>query len=57
MLPGVHLAAVVLAAASGWFFAALWQRDRGAWMALGAHGAWLLLFGSVMHGGLFDVHG
>lgn len=55
LLPGVGPAAVALAVVSGWFFATLWQRDRGAWAALGAHATWLLFFGSVLHGGLFDV--
>jgi hypothetical protein len=55
LVPGVGLAAVALAVASGWLFASLWQRDRGAWAAFGAHGAWILLFGSILHGGLFDT--
>jgi hypothetical protein len=55
MIPGVTPAAVALAVASGWLFAALWERDRGAWAAVGAHGAWLLLVGSALHGGLFEV--
>lgn len=55
MLPGVTPAAVVLAIGSGWLFAALWECDRGAWAAVGAHGAWSFLVGSVLHGGLFDV--
>ncbi len=55
MIPGVSVAAVALAVSSGWLFATLWERDRGAWAAVGAHGAWVLLIGSVLHGGLFDV--
>lgn len=54
-LPGASLAAVALAVASGWLYAGLWQRERGAFLAIGAHTAWLLLFGSLLHGGLFDV--
>lgn len=55
LLPGVTPAAVALAVGSGWLFAALWERDRGAWAAIGAHAAWVLLVGSGLHGGLFDV--
>ena len=55
MVPGVSAAAVALAVGSGWLFATLWQRDGGAWAAVGAHAAWLLLIGSLLHGGLFDV--
>ena len=55
MIPGVTPAAVALAVGSGWLFAALWECDRGAWAAVGAHGAWSLLVGSVLHGGLFEV--
>lgn len=55
MVPGVTPAAVALAIASGWLFAALWERDRGAWAAVGAHGAWILLLGSALHGGLYEV--
>jgi membrane protease YdiL (CAAX protease family) len=55
LLPGVAPAAVVLAVASGWLFAGLWQRDGGAFAAVGAHAAWLLLFGSILHGGLFEI--
>ncbi len=45
LLPGVTPAAIALAVASGWLFASLWERDRGAWAAFGAHGAWLLVTG------------
>lgn len=55
LVPGATRGAVLLAVASGWLFATLWQRTRGAWAAVGAHAAWLLLFGSMLHGGLFDV--
>lgn len=54
-LPGTSPAAIALAVASGWLYAGLWQRERGAFMAVGAHAAWMLLFGSLLHGGLFDV--
>jgi uncharacterized protein len=55
MIPGVTPAAVALAVGSGWLFAALWARDRGAWAAVGGHAGWLLFVGSVLHGGLFDI--
>jgi hypothetical protein len=55
LVRGVTPEAVALAVASGWFFAAIWTRDRGAWGAVGAHTAWLLLLGSLLHGGLFDL--
>ena len=51
-LPGASPASLVLTAASGWLFATLWQRDRGAWSAVGAHAAWALLTGAVLRGGL-----
>jgi hypothetical protein len=55
LMPGVTLGAVALAVGGGWLFASLWQRDRGAWAAIGAHAMWALLIGSVVHGGLFDL--
>jgi hypothetical protein len=55
MVPGVTAAALVLAVASGWLFASLWDKDRGAWAAVGAHAAWMILVGSVLHGGIVDV--
>lgn len=54
-LPGASPASMVLTAASGWLFATLWQRDRGAWSAVGAHAAWALLTGAVLRGGLVDI--
>ena len=54
-LPGVSAASLVLAAATGWLFATLWQRDRGAWSAVGAHAAWALLTGAVLRGGIVDM--
>jgi len=55
LMPGVTPGAVALAIGSGWLFATLWQRDRGAWAAFGAHAAWVLLVGSGLHGGLLDL--
>ncbi len=54
-LPGVSAASLVLVAATGWLFATLWQRDRGAWSAVGAHAAWALLTGAVLRGGIVDI--
>jgi hypothetical protein len=54
-LPGASPASIALTAASGWLFATLWQRDRGAWSAVGAHAAWALLTGAVLRGGLVDI--
>jgi hypothetical protein len=34
---------------------ALWARDRGAWMAVGANSAFAWTLGSVLRGGLVDV--
>ncbi len=51
-------ALVVQAAASGCTataFAALWQRDRGAWLAWGAHTAWVWTTGPLLGGGLLDL--
>jgi hypothetical protein len=55
MFPGVTPAALAMAVASGWLFAALWERDRGAWAAVGAHAAWVVLIGSGLHGGGLDI--
>jgi hypothetical protein len=45
------LTAGLLAAA----FAGLWRIDRGAWLAWGAHVAWLWVLGPVTHGALVDL--
>jgi membrane protease YdiL (CAAX protease family) len=37
---GLTLAQIAVAGLSGVAFGALWQRDRGTWMAWGAHTAW-----------------
>jgi membrane protease YdiL (CAAX protease family) len=55
LLPGASAASLVLAAATGWLFATLWQRDRGAWSAVGAHAAWALLTGALLRGGVVDM--
>jgi membrane protease YdiL (CAAX protease family) len=36
-------------------FAVLWKKDRGAWLAWGAHTAWLWTTGPASRGGLVDV--
>jgi hypothetical protein len=48
----VEIAAAALAGAA---FAAVWERDRGAWKAVGAHTAWLFATGAMIRGGLLDV--
>jgi membrane protease YdiL (CAAX protease family) len=48
-------AELVIAAVGGVLFASLWQRDRGAWLAVGAHAAWAWTTGSIVRGGLLDV--
>src|SRR5262249_36765595 len=53
MIPGVSAAAVALAVAPGGRFAARWGRERGG--VAGAHAAWTVLVGSVIHGGILDV--
>ncbi len=35
--------------------ALVWNRDRGAWMALGANAAWTWALDSLLRGGLVDV--
>lgn len=40
----------------GCLFGSLWVRGEGAWMAWGAHTAWLLATGALMQGGLFEAH-
>ncbi|APR82446.1 Hypothetical protein A7982_07795 [Minicystis rosea] len=55
LYPGVSLAAIALSIGSGFLFASLWQKEGGSFAAVGAHAAWLLLFGSLIHGGLFEV--
>jgi membrane protease YdiL (CAAX protease family) len=55
LVPGVTAAALAMEAAAGWLFASLWERGRGAWAAVGAHAAWVLLMGSALHGGLADL--
>jgi hypothetical protein len=39
----------------GTAFGSLWIRDRGAWMAWGAHTAWLFVTGSLLGGGVAEM--
>lgn len=55
LVPGAGPSAVALAVGSGLLFATLWQWQRGAWAAVGAHGAWIFLVGGVIRGGVIDV--
>jgi len=36
-------------------FAVLWMQDRGAWLAWGAHAAWVWTNGPILRGGLADL--
>lgn len=53
--PGVAPRAVLVALLLGALYGALWIRDRGAWMAWGAHTAFLFVTGPLLHGGLFET--
>jgi membrane protease YdiL (CAAX protease family) len=55
--PGVAPSHVAVAALGGSLLAAVWQRDRGAWMALGVNAAWSWGTGTVVRGGLVDLRG
>lgn len=55
LVPEVSLAAIALTAGTGLLFATLWQLDRGAWSAVGAHGALVFSTGALARGGLLDV--
>jgi membrane protease YdiL (CAAX protease family) len=53
--PGTGAIQVAIAGVSGVAFAAIWLRDRGAWMAVGAHAAWSFSTGPLLHDGVLDV--
>jgi hypothetical protein len=46
---------VAAAGISGVASGAIWQKDRGAWMAVGARTAWLFASGAIIRGGLLDL--
>ena len=46
---------VLVQAFLGVLFGSLWTRDKGAWMAWGAHTAWLLVTTLVLAGGFFSA--
>jgi membrane protease YdiL (CAAX protease family) len=48
-------ARATLSFGEGVLFAALWQRDRGAWMAVAAHATWRIAMGPLLSGGLLDL--
>ena len=52
---GVLGLAVAVEAVRGVAMGAIWMRDRGAWMAVGASAAWTWALGSLVRGGLLDV--
>jgi hypothetical protein len=55
LVPGVTLAAMALSASVGLLAAALFERDRGAWGAVGMHAALVLTAGPLFRGGALDV--
>jgi hypothetical protein len=52
---GIPAAQLVIAGLSGIVFASLWIRDRGGWLAFGAHTAWTLATGAMIGGGILDL--
>lgn len=54
-IDGALTLAIAADAARGVAFAALWRRDRGAWMPWAANTAWAWAAGPALHGGLIDV--
>ena len=54
-VPTASFGAIALAITSGFFFALLWQRFKGAWAAIGAHAFWIFLIGSALKGGFIEV--
>jgi hypothetical protein len=47
--------ALAVEALRGTVLGAIWTRDRGAWMAVGANAAWTWTLGSVVRGGVVDI--
>ena len=54
-VPGSVPVEVAIAGVSGVAFAALWQRDRGAWMAVGANAAFAFTTGPLLHYASLEV--
>ncbi len=52
---GVVDLGLLVAGLRGVALGAIWMRDRGAWMAVGASAAWAWALQSLVHGGLLDV--
>lgn len=53
--PDATVASAVAHALLGTALGAVWLRDRGAWMAFGAHGAWLFTTGTLLRGALRET--
>ncbi len=53
--PSANVQAVLAHLLLGIALGSLWVRDRGAWMAWGAHTAWLFVVGTLFGGGLADT--
>ena len=53
--PGATPASVAATALLGVVFGALWIRDRGAWLAWGAHTAFTFAVGTLAQGGLVEA--
>src|SRR5207302_9605965 len=47
---------ILTAGLGGIAFGALWRRDRGAWLAWGAHTSWLVTTDLFFRGGLYEAH-
>lgn len=52
---GAWLGETVVSVAGGFATSYLWIRDRGAWRAMAAHGAWAFMVATVLRGGVVDV--
>jgi hypothetical protein len=55
LTPEAGPSSIALAVGSGLLFAALWQKQRGAWAAVGAHAIWIFFVSAGLRGGLLDV--
>jgi hypothetical protein len=54
-MEGVLGLSLLVEALRGVALGAVWIRDRGAWMAVGANAAWTWMLQSVVRGGLLDL--